>query len=87
MTDSQGRALNKNYIYYIETLSNNKKRLVRLDNTYMQVDFENTIAGKNTLVYNRNTFGVPDYRYDHSGNDSDDHTLVDYNLTNIVQGI
>jgi hypothetical protein len=89
MNDSKGRPLNSNYIYYVETLSNGTKRLVRIDNTYIQVDFDNKIGdkGKNTIVYNRNTLGVPTYRYDHAGDDGDDHTILHYNLTNIVRGL
>lgn len=53
----------------------------------MQVDFENKIDGKNTITYNKYTIGVPDYRCDHCGTDGDDHTIIDYNSTNVVSGI
>ena len=87
--DSKGRALNPNYFYNIETLSGGKKQLVRIDNGYMQVDFENKLpSGENTITYNKhNTIGTPEYRYDHSGDDSDDHTMIDFNSINIVSGV
>ena len=89
MFDSKGRKLNPNYLYKVITLSDGKtKQLIRIDNTYIQVDFINKINDKNTLTYNRHTLGVPNYRFDHSGDgDDDDHTILDYNLVNVVRGL
>jgi hypothetical protein len=55
----------------------------------MQVDFENKLpSGENTITYNKhNTIGTPEYRYDHSGDDGDDHTMIDFNSINIVSGV
>ena len=86
--DSKGRKLNPNYLYIVQDLSGGKKQLIRVDNSYISVDFENKLSGKNTLTYNKhNTIGTPEYRYDHSGDDDDDHTLLDYNSINVVSGI
>ena len=90
MFDSKGRKLNPNYLYKVITLSDGKtKQLVRIDNTYIQVDFVNKIDDKNTLTYNRHTLSVPNYRFDHAakGDDDDTHTILDYNLVNLVQGL
>lgn len=83
MYDSLGRNLDPNYIYKYDT---EKKQLVRINNTYMQVDFEHKINDKNTLVYNRSTPGIPMFRYQQLGS-KDDFTTLDYESANIVQGI
>ena len=82
MYDSLGRNLDPNYIYI-----NDSGQLVRVNNTYMQVDFDNKIENMNTLVYNRNTLGAPLYRYDHTGENDDTYTVIDYNSVNIVRDI
>lgn len=86
MYDSSGRNLDPNYIYKYDA---KKKQLIRINNTYMQVDFDHKINNKNTLVYNRSTPGIPMFRFQQigSGSENHDHTTLDYELANIVQGI
>ena len=86
--DSKGRDLNPNYIYYKYTKKDGKTELVRINNSYLQVDREHLLNGKNTLVYNRQVFTrlIP-YTYQSAGGDSDEHTVLIYDSINTVDGV
>lgn len=58
--DSMGRALNPNYIYYL----NDNNKLVRLDRDDFYVDSAHkTRTGKNRLLYNSYIKRTPSYKY------------------------
>lgn len=81
--DSMGRALNPNYIYYL----NDNNKLVRLDRDDFYVDSAHkTRTGKNRLLYNSYIKRTPSYKYQHAGSGGE-HTAIYYNLLNIVGSI
>ena len=86
--DSKNRKLNPNYIYYRET-KNGVTKLIRVNNSYLQVDTFNTINGKNTLVYNHQFLSVPSSPYQSVFHGSGDGgiTVLIYNSVNIIQEI
>ena len=87
--DSKNRKLNPNYIYYRET-KNGVTKLIRVNNSYLQVDTFNTINGKNTLVYNHQFLSVPSSRPYQSvfhGDGDGGITVLIYNSVNIIQEI
>ena len=83
--DSEGNRLMKNNIYYYD--QNN--RLVRVINSNLQVDFENKLGEKNTLVYvpNDGNKGVLTYRYDRIEGGKDGTTNLDYNGIPVVSNV
>ena len=87
--DSKNRKLNPNYIYYRET-KNGVTKLIRVNNSYLQVDTFNTINGKNTLVYNHQFLSIPSshpYQSVFHGEGDGGITVLIYNSVNIIQEI
>ena len=81
--DSKNRDLNPNYVYKLE-----EGKLVRINNTYLMVDRDHKIDGRNTLVYNRQNFTrlIP-YTYQSAGGDEDEQTVLIYNSVNTIDEI
>jgi len=83
--DSMGRALNPNYIYYLEPTTN---KLVRVDRTDFYVDAVNKTRndGANRLLYNTNRKGTVEDKCQVAGAD-DTYTVLVYNSLNVVNPI
>lgn len=79
--DSEGRALNPSFVYY---LSDGK--LVRIDDNRFYIDKTRVVDGKNRLLYNKTKKDSVIPRFQ-STSSEESHTVLIYNSVNVVQAI